>query len=107
MKYRICIFFFYFSEDDEQIRQNTYGTIPRSISEVSLQSNPKRKNSLPSVSEDNDLSTTSTSHSSPTRTENEKKHENNSKPMSFKKHSMADVGLAKVHFFIELSYSVF
>ena len=93
---QFIIFFKYFSEDDEQIRQNTYGTIPRSISEVSLQSNPKRKNSLPSVSENNDLSTaTTTSHSSP-HTENEKKNENNSKPISFRKYSMADIGLAKV-----------
>ena len=87
------------TENDEQIRQNTYDTLPRSVSEVSLQNNNSQQPVRPDTGRVTVIDPIGESRlKSPSE---EKSNANQEKPksenvkLSFRKHSMADLGLAK------------
>ena len=89
------------TENDEQIRQNTYDTLPRSVSEVSLQNNNSQQPVRPDTGRvtvidpigESRLKSPSEEKSNANQTEQKSKSEN--VKLSFRKHSMADLGLAK------------
>ena len=89
------------TENDEQIRQNTYDTLPRSVSEVSLQNNNSQQPVRPDTGRvtvidpigESRLKSPSEEKSNANQTEQKPKSEN--VKFSFRKHSMADLGLAK------------
>ena len=89
------------TENDEQIRQNTYDTLPRSVSEVSLQDNNSQQPVRPDTGRvtvidpigESRLKSPSEEKTNANQSEQKSKSEN--VKLSFRKHSMADLGLAK------------
>ena len=89
------------TENDEQIRQNTYDTLPRSVSEVSLQNNNSQQPVRPDTGRvtvidpigESRLKSPSEEKTNANQSEQKSKSEN--VKLSFRKHSMADLGLAK------------
>ena len=89
------------TENDEQIRQNTYDTLPRSVSEVSLQNNNSQQPVRPDTGRvtvidpigESRLKSPSEEKSNANQTDEKPKSEN--VKLSFRKHAMADLGLAK------------
>ena len=92
------------TENDEQIRQNTYDTLPRSVSEVSLQNNNSQQPVRPDTGRvtvidpigESRLKSPSEEKTQTNQSEEKPKSEN--VKLSFRKHSMADLGLAKPRF---------